>query len=56
MAGDAFAKVFDFESAFEAAGEEAAERGDEGGECCEDLHVEVDGADVDGGGEGEEGC
>lgn len=55
MAGDGFAEVFDFEGAFEAGGEEAAEWGDEGGEGCEDEDVELHGGDLEGGGvEGEE--
>lgn len=48
VAGDGFAKVFDFEGAFEAGGEEAAEGGDEGGEGGEDEDVELHGCDVDG--------
>lgn len=51
MARDGFTKVFDFEGAFEARGEEAAEGSDEGGEGCEDEDVKLHG----GNGEGEGG-
>ena len=47
MTGDGFAKVFDFEGAFEAGGEEAAEGRDQGGEGCEDEDVELHGGDVE---------
>lgn len=46
VAGDALAEIFDFEGAFEARGEEAAEGGDERGEGCEDEDVELHGRDV----------
>jgi len=58
VAGDALAEVFDFEGAFEARGEEAAEGRDERGEGCEDENVELHGRDVVGalkGGPGGEG-
>ena len=41
MTGDGFAKIFDFEGAFETRGEKPAKRGDEGGEGCEDEDVVV---------------
>ena len=47
MARDGFAKVFDFECAFETAGKEAAKGCDEGGEGCEDEDVELHGSDMD---------
>ena len=48
VAGDGLAKVFDFEGAFEARGEEAAEGGDQRGEGREDQDVELHGRDVEG--------
>ena len=54
MAGDRFAEIFDFEGAFEAGGEEAAERGDEGSEGGEDEDVELHGRDGEGEGVGVE--
>lgn len=50
MTGDGFAKVFDFEGAFEAGGEEPAEGGDEGGEGGKDEDVELHGGDGEGDG------
>lgn len=55
MAWNRLAKVLDFERALEAGSEEAAERGDEGGEGCEDENVELNGSDVQGQGSGHEG-
>jgi len=49
--GDRVPKVLDLEGALQAGSEEAAEGGDEGGECREDEDVEVDGGEGDGGGE-----
>jgi len=55
VAGDGFAEVLDFEGAFEARGEEAAEGGDERGERCEDEDVELHRRDVQGEQGGREG-
>ena len=48
MTGDGFAKVFDFEGALKARGEEAAKGRDQRGEGCEDEDVELHGRDVEG--------
>ena len=45
---DGLAKVFDFEGAFEAGGEETAEGRDQGGEGREDEDVELHRGDVEG--------
>ena len=55
MTGDGFAKIFDFEGAFETRGEKPAKRGDEGGEGCEDEDVELHGGDAELQGAREEG-
>ena len=47
MSRDGFAKVFDFEGAFESRGEEATERCDERGKRCVDEDVELYWRDVD---------
>ena len=55
MTRNGLAEVFDFESTFEARGEEAAEGRNEGGECCEDEDVKLHRGDVDGGRDFEKG-
>jgi hypothetical protein len=48
VAGDRFAEILDFERAFKARREEAAERRDEGGEGGEYEDMELHGRDVNG--------
>ena len=49
MTRNGLAEVLDFESTFEARGEEAAEGRNKGGECCEDEDVKLHRGDVNGG-------
>lgn len=51
VAGNGFAKIFDFERAFEAGGEEATKGCDEGGEGCENQDVELHRGDMHGRGD-----
>lgn len=48
MSRDRITEILDFESTFEAGGEETAEWCNERGERCEDEDVELHGGDVDG--------